>query len=251
MWSNWHDARLLTGTVQVRILPSQPDFRCGAVRESSQLPGRTEDSIAGSSTGRTAAVEAGAVVKALVARQLAAKRPAVGREGHDAGGDVHRRALVEPRETLLRGVDERREVEVVAAGLHGGHIEVRRQRAHVELGAVLAVNADEQAAVFRPAINAMVAVTKTGAEAVHGMVGVRLCGEINMTQSDGGQRGVGKPGDEMRPRASGIHEDGRVEFTLGRLHTSRLIALEQHAGDGANGLVTHALVASDFMISTG
>ena len=93
--------------------------------------------------------------------------------------------------------------------------------------------------------------TKTGAEAGLGRVGVRLCGEINMTQSDGGQRGVGEPCDKMRPRASGIHEDGRVEFTLGRLHTSRLIALEQHAGDGAIGLVTHAVVASDFMISTG
>tara|TARA_B100000929_G_C15451339_1_gene401272 strand:- start:504 stop:719 length:216 start_codon:yes stop_codon:yes gene_type:complete len=58
MWSNWHDARLLTGTVQVRILPSQPDFKFGAVRESSQFPGRAGDSFAGSSNGRTAAFEA-------------------------------------------------------------------------------------------------------------------------------------------------------------------------------------------------
>ena len=113
--------------------------------------------------------------------ELAAEGETVRREGHDASGNVHRRALIEPWKTLLRGVDEHCKMEVVAPRFHRGHIKIRRQRIHIELRAVLAVHTNEQAAVFRSAINTMVAVTKTGAESVHGMVGVRLCGEVNMT----------------------------------------------------------------------
>ena len=144
--------------------------------------------------------------------------------------EIHPVDLVPVRSVAKRAlgrIDARARLDVGAGVLMGSRgLRVSLLHSREEKREGRTVEAAEETAGCRPAIKAGGAVAKAGAWATHGMVGVWLWGEATGAERGGGQRGVGGPGYEMRPRAGGVHEDGRVEFALGCLYAVRLVAIQ-------------------------